>query len=229
MAKKDLTRIKEMNANFYGEFFSPGDLVYDVGAHRGSWVNSMLENGAGHVVAIEPQRILAKYLEDRFSGKPVTVIQKAAGRHAGRSIMFQCQADSLASLSKKWPEIAFPEYRWRKSELVDIVTLDNLILRYGKPVFIKIDVEGYELNVLGGLRAPIYSLCLEYNIKMIEDAYHCMDILDSMGRYEYSYNIGDYQEFKCPWLIREDVVAAIKKQYRRELWGSLYARLVERI
>jgi hypothetical protein len=55
-----------------------------------------------------------------------------------------------------------------------------------------------------------------------------MDILDSLGKYEYSYNVGDYQEFKCEWSSRQAVVSAIEKRYRQDLWGSLYARLVEK-
>jgi FkbM family methyltransferase len=41
---------------------------------------------------------------------------------------------------------------WTKKNEIQIVTLDELIVKYGHPVFIKIDVEGYEYeSVEGGL------------------------------------------------------------------------------
>ena len=51
-----------------------------------------------------------------------------------------------------------------KSKTVETTTLDDLIALYGRPRFIKIDVEGYELNVIRGLRQPAPCLSFEVNL-----------------------------------------------------------------
>jgi FkbM family methyltransferase len=217
--------IDNMNANFYREFFNPGDLVYDVGAHRGAWIDALLKNGAGRVVAIEPQYHLSKFIADRFANMPVTVLDVALGDSTGTATMQICCADSLATLNKEWTSACFPQYRWKKAGLVNVTTLDEVIFRHGKPSFIKMDVEGYESQVLSGLSVPVYSFCLEYNMKVVEYTYKCIDLLGNLGDYEYSYNLGDYQEFKHEWDSIGKIMAAINRLRRDDLWGSLYARL----
>lgn len=39
---------------FYGDLISPGDLVFDIGAHVGSRSRTLISQG-GSVVAVEPQ------------------------------------------------------------------------------------------------------------------------------------------------------------------------------
>jgi len=47
---------------------------------------------------------------------------------------------------------------------VPIKTLDQLIATYGRPKYIKIDVEGYELPVIGGMHAKIDLISFEYHL-----------------------------------------------------------------
>ena len=51
----------------------------------------------------------------------------------------------------------FKDYVWDKSYEVPVDTLDNMIEKYGTPKFIKIDVEGYEYEVLQGLTKKVPS------------------------------------------------------------------------
>ena len=43
-----------------------------------------------------------------------------------------------------------------------MTTLDDLIARHGMPAFAKIDVEGFEAEVLAGLTRPITALSFEF-------------------------------------------------------------------
>jgi hypothetical protein len=43
-------------------------------------------------------------------------------------------------------------------------TLEQMISTYGRPFYIKIDVEGYELNVLKGLQTAVPYLSFEVNL-----------------------------------------------------------------
>ena len=47
---------------------------------------------------------------------------------------------------------------------METITLDQLISTYGRPFYIKIDVEGYELNVLNGLKTTVPYLSFEVNL-----------------------------------------------------------------
>ena len=47
---------------------------------------------------------------------------------------------------------------------VTVSTLDNMIEKYGTPDFLKVDVEGGELQVFEGLSQPISVICFEANL-----------------------------------------------------------------
>ena len=47
---------------------------------------------------------------------------------------------------------------------METITLDDLISTYGRPFYIKIDVEGYEAKVLKGLRTAVPYLSFEVNL-----------------------------------------------------------------
>lgn len=135
----------EKRVNFYSQFISKRDLCFDVGANYGNRTEAFLELGA-KVVAIEPQPNACKFLMRCFRNN-IIIENKAMGQLEVTSNLFLCNLDSLTSLSEEWIETVsksrFPKARWNKKVEVSVSTLDNLISKYGKPRFCKIDVEGY--------------------------------------------------------------------------------------
>ena len=64
---------------------------------------------------------------------------------------------------------------------VEVTTLDRLIEEFGVPRFRKIDVEGFELDVLRGLSRPIPFVSFEYNIQFPDRVFACLDELERFG------------------------------------------------
>ena len=66
-------------------------------------------------------------------------------------------APTISTMSDKWIKDGrfSNDYKWTKTQLVAVTTLDDLIKEYGSPKFCKIDVEGFEYPVLKGLTKPI--------------------------------------------------------------------------
>ena len=65
--------------------------------------------------------------------------------------------------------------------------MDDLIHEYGKPVFSKIDVEGYEPNVLKGLSDAIPCISFEYTQSFLDDSQYCLDLLGKLGHMRLNY------------------------------------------
>jgi len=64
---------------------------------------------------------------------------------------------------------------WRQQLVVPIITLDSLIAHFGEPAYVKIDVEGYEMDVLRGLSWQPPLLSFEFHNAELDTAYACLD------------------------------------------------------
>ena len=117
--------------------------------------------------------------------------------------------------------------QWDETVAVTVTTLDDLIDRYGEPAFCKIDVEGYELDVLRGLSRPIRALSFEYVVAAKEAALDCIRYLRQLGVYEYNWSPGESQEMQeASWLGAEQMSAHLQGLPGDEGSGDVYARLV---
>lgn len=161
----DQLKAKSRNS-FYSTFIKPGDLCFDVGANVGNRTAIFLSLKA-RVVAVEPQPACVQKLKSRFADR-ITIVPKGLGSEPGVLPMHISDASTLSTFSKEWiNELGsnrFSGYQWKETIHVEITTLDQLIAEYGMPHFCKIDVEGYELNVIKGLSRPIPHLSFEYAV-----------------------------------------------------------------
>ena len=94
------------------------------------------------------------------------------------------------------------------------------------PTFCKIDVEGYELEVLRGLTQPIPILSLEYIPAAIELARDCIIRLSELGNYHFNWSKGEsHQMSASTWLTATDMLHILNNNLHDDGSGDIYARL----
>lgn len=145
-----------------GEIFRPGWTVYDVGGHIGylSLYFARLAGPHGHVHVFEPGENNLPYLERNIAGHSnITLVRAAAGAAPGRATLY---VESLAGQNNSLVEdfevlarnagLANPGAGKVTPRDVEVTTLDSYAGRTGAiPDIVKIDVEGFELEVLLGM------------------------------------------------------------------------------
>lgn len=192
---------------FYRRFVPEGGLAFDVGAHTGNRLNAFLALGA-RVVAVEPQAHLMARLRQRHGRDPrVALWAGALGSQAGEAtLMSSPRTPTVATLSRDFVERAgatalFSGVNWRPGPTVPVTTLDALVHEHGMPDFVKIDVEGFELDVLMGLSQPLPALSFEFVPAVRDVALACVDRLEALtgaGRYRYAVSLGEQLRLQPP-------------------------------
>ena len=216
---------------FYGSFVNENDLCFDVGANVGNRVLPLLELGA-KVVAVEPQKNCYKILKQKF-GKRIEIVAKGLGESECTKDFHISNANTISSFSDEWINSVknnrFKGYNWDKVVKVEMTTLDKLIEKYGLPAFIKIDVEGYELDVLKGLTKPVKIISFEYTVpEQIHKAIECIEQIEKNDvNIECNYSVGESMDLALEgWLSVEKMKEHIvTKEFAGTGVGDIYVRI----
>lgn len=221
------SRVKELG--FYSQFLGKGDICFDIGANIGDKCDLFLELGA-KVIAVEPQESCWRVLNRRFKNDNVCVETVALADKEEVCTLFIDRSHTLATISKAWINSMkesgrFPSHKWGSKLSVRTKTLDMLITKYGKPAFCKIDVEGFELDVLRGLSEPIRMIGLEFVPERIENSLSCVDYLAKLGEAEFNYCLNDSNSFALSaWVDCESIKKTLNEMDKSiENYGDVYA------
>jgi FkbM family methyltransferase len=175
--------------NVINHFVRPGDCVIDVGASIGFFTVHMsrIVGEGGLVLAFEPH--LESY---RYLCRNVHEIYKLNNVACLRTAAWKYDVPELTLFSMPWPGYSsmhdFDETYY--PETVEGRSLDTWLAGKNHPRFIKIDVEGCEMEVLLGaqqmLKRGVDCVVLEFNFKILKDIGRLeRDLREHMARLGY--------------------------------------------
>ncbi|MEM9341788.1 MAG: FkbM family methyltransferase [Pseudomonadota bacterium] len=222
-----MARMDRLNASFV----RPGALAFDIGAHLGDRTASFRRLGA-RVVAVEPQPAVFRALRLLHGSDPgVHLLAAAVGAEPGEMEMFVNTANPTVSTvaedlvtsarhAKGWSDQV-----WDRVITTPVLTLDQLIASHGRPDFVKIDVEGFEAEVLRGLSQPLPAMSFEFTTLQRAVAVEALQVLERLEHYECNYSTGEAHDLLLPdWVspsAMADIVTSIPEDANS---GDIYAR-----
>lgn len=215
---------------FYRNLLKKGDLAFDVGAHVGTRARAMRAAGA-RVVALEPQAPFSTYLRLTLP-RDIRLVEAAAGGSQSTAQMaVSSRHPTVSSLKPGFVAAAgaapgFEMVKWDSVQNVQVTTLDALIAEEGVPRYIKIDVEGFELDVLSGLSRPVAIISVEYLPGLPDLAHAVIDRLLELGPYRFNPVRGEEGDFLWDeWSDAEAVKRWLASLSADDKSGDLYAML----
>ena len=219
--------LKKKKSHDVVKLLKTGDLFFDVGAHIGDKSHQFL-NKKLEVIMIEPLPKCVEELKLKFkNNKNIRIIQKALGKKKGsKTLMINTKVPTISTMSDHWRKGRFSNQVWDNKILVEVTTLDELIKTYGLPSYIKIDVEGYELDVLMGLTQKAGIISFEFTSEFLDHSINCLNYLQKIGYEEFNFSLGERRKFFSIWRNQNSLVEILKNEIKNDklLWGDIYCR-----
>jgi FkbM family methyltransferase len=172
-------------------FLQPPNIIFDIGANIGNWSLANVEK-CDRVVAVEASPSTYQLLLESCGNHPKIQCVNAAVCHSQEKeiTFYQCRNyNTLSTLNRDWFDD--PQSRFYQLEYDAItcptVSIDQLITRYGKPSFIKIDVEAAEYICLQSLTQAVDLLCFEWASETDAITQQCLDYASKVLGYQRFY------------------------------------------
>jgi len=145
------------------------DFVVDIGANNGQWINEVRIRGyKGNALCIEPLKKNYSILKSR-NFYSTSTLNCAVGNKNGYSFINQASNDGLSSSIlelSNYHKNAAPGIKFIGKEKVKISKLSKILenMKY-KNIFVKIDTQGYEFEVLKSLNKSDFKNIFAFEIE----------------------------------------------------------------
>lgn len=210
-------------AGFFKQFTGTHGLFFDIGANFGNRTREFTLLNV-RVVAVEPQDDCVAFLNKRFRGEDVIVVHGAVGAEEKTAELSICEDSGCSTFSDEWKTGRFAGLNFGRTQKTSMGTLEGLIREFGIPDFCKIDVEGYEEEVLKGLKTKIPVLNFEFLPERMDVVERCVAYLEGIGYTQFAVVSGEESVFTVPFGPKEGVMGFIRGSEDPDYWGDIYAR-----
>ena len=204
------------------------DCVVDCGFHHGSFTDQILRlrSYSGPIFGFEANKIVCDFAYEKFlENNRVTLQNCAVSDHAGRSDFFVTNGEQLSSLLK--PKSIYHENLNKRSKVIDVSQIETIrldtfdILASFGSIFLKIDVQGSELNVLRGCTGIISKFtCIQVEVPLIEmyqDSTNFAEVHKFLEQNGFGISrIFDNNEGHFPFQVDIDCIYLNKKHFLHE-------------
>ncbi len=195
---------KEENLSAVGSLIKKGDFVIDIGANFGVYTSYLSKKVGekGKVLSVEPipsTFSVLQYLIKNLKMNNVTALQFAISNKEEKVFMEVPNYEGGGGLNFYRAKIT--NNSSKDSFSIDSTTLDKILLNHKEiPSFIKIDVEGVELDVIKGASKTLESKNTSFLIEVSEDpdkdgseAHKLFKIFDNAGYNPYIFENNNFR------------------------------------
>ncbi|MFM8604296.1 MAG: FkbM family methyltransferase [Cyanobium sp.] len=210
----------------FRELIPDKELCFDVGANIGEKSEALLQAGM-QVVAFEPNPNVLEELKARCQNHPNwSLLQTGLGSNSKIATLHIKKSHLACSMKEDW------EGECNIASLpVPIVTLDTAIEFFGLPFFCKIDVEGWELEVIQGLNQPIPLISIEFHLNEydINKTVSCLNFLENLGNNEINIMPAETSRLlQSKWLDTDEFLRLFPAQISRLMPDNAYGDILIR-
>lgn len=128
-------------------------IAFDIGANAGTWTR-VLRNLYGSVVSVEPDPRCVPPFGHEYD-------RRVVASKSGETAVLYLRENALQNSLSHYHAVGNsgePVHVVSKMS-VETVTIDDLASKYGEPEFVKMDIEGGEVDALVGATLPCFAKC----------------------------------------------------------------------
>jgi len=220
-----LYKIYEKNStNQLKKILAPGMKIVEIGANIGYYalIEAKLIGEQGHIYAFEPSPYSLSFLKRNIklnNYHNIEVFQKAIGAENTKSRFFIADKSNLSSFIKREGTVDNIE--------VEIIKLDDF-LKNKKVDFIRMDIEGYEKEVLKGLEntlskedAPKYLFIEIHSVLLHKKNSSAEKIIRYLEEFGYSVTKGFYRG--CSKIVVDNTPELLNHSYlEKGYWETFF-------
>jgi FkbM family methyltransferase len=206
-------------------------VLYDIGANRGLYADAHIAN-YDRVIMVEANPSLCEFLAVKYQDNPkVTIVNRIVSNDKD-VLFYMCpKADTISTADHQWVvDSRFTkDYYWEPVKNLPTISMDRLIEENGEPAFIKIDVEGYEYNVLLSLTKNHCPLSFEWSEEKVREMVDTVEYLFSLGYTKFAVQLEDRYDAIIEddqWMAKEKILEFFFNHLipgRKKFWGMIWA------
>lgn len=214
----------------------PPRILFDIGANTGQYADANAKK-YDKVILVEANPALCKVLKTKFRHPKYVIENVLVSKDNEAEFYVSSTANTISTAAVRWvTDSRFTGHqKWEASKQpITCMSLDALIAKHGTPAYIKIDVEGYEYNVLqslGNPAEPPIPLAFEWAEEMLDEIILSVRyLIGAPGlRYtKFALQAEDAYEFEpATWMTGPALIAHLEQTLnpaRKQLWGMIHCR-----
>lgn len=217
-------------------------ILFDIGANTGQYADVNAKK-YDKVILVEANPALCKILRAKFRHPKYVIENVLVSKDSSAEFYVSSTANTISTAAVRWvTDSRFTEHqKWGRSpDPIPCMSLDALIAKHGTPAYIKIDVEGYEYNVLQSLTGVVAAspenpnpipLAFEWAEEMLDEIILSVRYLVNQLRYtKFALQAEDAYEFEPvpeSYMSAEALIAHLEQTLnpaRKELWGMIHCQ-----
>lgn len=202
-------------------------ILFDIGSNKGLYTDANSKN-YDKFILVDANKDLCNQLRNKYNNNPNIIIEQKIVSKDKTDIFYISNADTISTCDIEWiTNSRFSKsYNFTKTIGNESITIDQLVEKYGIPTYIKIDVEGYEYNVLKSMSKKYCPIGFEWAEEKKDELLLSLDYLKELGFENFCLQKEDNYTFVPEkWISYTEIYETVKNlcdKNRKFEWGMIH-------